>query len=115
VTKVLDSLQQAQTSDLALPRASFSRALATIDAFSIFGRTLAPTPTNAYWWLKGWALLAYPFMPQVCGEIWALLGYTGEPRLADYPERRAFARPDSPPEWFAPISRSQVESCVHRS
>lgn len=38
---------------------------------------------DAYFWLKGFAVLAYPLMPALCTRIWAALGGLGMPAGAD--------------------------------
>jgi methionyl-tRNA synthetase len=40
----------------------------------------------AYWWLKALALLAYPVMPDLGEELWALLGGRGEPAFGTFTE-----------------------------
>ena len=34
-----------------------------------------------FWLLKGFVLLAYPFMPEFCEKIWHALGYEGKPSI----------------------------------
>lgn len=39
-----------------------------------------PLNHHSYFWLlKGFTILAYPFMPKLCEQLWQSLGYEGEP------------------------------------
>ncbi|MGP3980921.1 class I tRNA ligase family protein [Streptomyces sp. KR80] len=39
---------------------------------------------QAYWWLKGLALLSYPIAPRMSGALWSGLGHSGAPSLAGF-------------------------------
>jgi methionyl-tRNA synthetase len=114
LTQWLSDLVEAQELDLAFPSPNLSRALSAVDTFSLFGRTLEQTPANAYWWLKGWVLLAYPFMPEMSQRIWDRLGYTGPPHLGAYLERPQFPIPEQVSLGVSEISLRAVEKCVYR-
>jgi len=44
---------------------------------------------GGYWWLKGFALLAYPFMPSFGRRLWRSLGHNDEPNPPTFMERPA--------------------------
>ncbi|HKS50078.1 MAG TPA: methionine--tRNA ligase [Amycolatopsis sp.] len=70
--------------------------------------------TDAYWWLKGLALLVWPVMPRFGGAVWDLLGGHGEPAVS------RFSVP-SVPDWSRPapgfgvISRADLDPCLPRA
>jgi len=39
---------------------------------------------SPYWWLKGFALLAWPLVPKLASALWRSLGHSGDPREADF-------------------------------
>lgn len=39
---------------------------------------------NYFWWLKGLAILLFPFMPQLSQRLWTALGYRHYPRANDF-------------------------------
>ncbi len=68
-------------------------------------------PSEAYWWLKSLALLAYPFMPRMAVQIWQALGHTG------FPSTECFLEQRSPvPAWgnkpFIPSDWEQLRTCL---
>lgn len=40
--------------------------------------------THYFWLLKGFAILAYPFMPKLCVQLWKSLGFEGEPTSINF-------------------------------
>jgi methionyl-tRNA synthetase len=61
-----------------------------------------PTPEDAHWWLKGFALLAYPILPEFGMGLWRALGMTGSPVV----ER--FTQPAQGPRALAPPTIGQA-------
>lgn len=115
LTARLDELLRGQDRDLALPGANLARAVSAVDAFAALGHALpADDPGQAYWWLKGLALLAHPFMPGLAGRVWTRLGMAGQPRVDAYAETPAFARAAAPLRAFAPVALEEVEKHVSR-
>ncbi|MEU1880721.1 class I tRNA ligase family protein [Streptosporangium sp. NPDC020072] len=91
--------------------------IATADAVAAFDLWWRETPgewgsaSQAYWWLKGVAVLAFPIMPRLGRRLWESLGGTGEPRLA------AFLEPTRPrasggPGGFEPITLGDLVSVL---
>ncbi|NOK15697.1 class I tRNA ligase family protein [Corallococcus carmarthensis] len=111
----LDRVLEEQASHLRLPTTHLARAAGCIDAWRDVGERLdASDATAEYWWLKGFSMVAAPFMPDVSQRIWALLGHGGAPRLESFTERPVLERP---PVWtpaFESVSAAAVERSVHR-
>lgn len=66
---------------------------------------------QAYWWLKGLALLSWPIMPRFGDALWALLGDAGEPSVSRFliptaPER------SWPVPTFEVISQVDLAPCL---
>jgi methionyl-tRNA synthetase len=88
----LEELYRVQALGLAFPVPNLEQAVTVVDAWRLVGARLdgaaASSPdqaaTQAYWWLKGLALLAWPFMPRTAAQIWRRLGHTGEPPPAGF-------------------------------
>ncbi len=69
------------------------------------------SPTDAYWWLRAFSLLAEPIMPRLSREIWLALGAEGEPRAASalratVPKAEAGITP------FHGLRRSELAPCL---
>jgi methionyl-tRNA synthetase len=64
---------------------------------------------DAYWWLKGFALLAYPIMPDCAISIWQLLGHNGVLAESQYFTITQFDKRTSLPVYFFPISYNEIK------
>lgn len=118
----LEELYRVQALGLAFPVPNLEQAVSAVDAWRLVGARLdgaAAAPpdhaaTQAYWWLKGLALLAWPFMPRTAAQIWQRLGHTGEPRPAGFAEA---ARPlTGQPRWapFGLVAADRIEAAISR-
>jgi methionyl-tRNA synthetase len=63
---------------LALESFSLARYAGAVRSYA--SRRDFAGPADAYFWLAGLALLAWPLMPASCGRIWRSLGHDGDPR-----------------------------------
>ncbi|MFZ6746191.1 class I tRNA ligase family protein [Undibacterium sp. JH2W] len=73
------------------------------------------TPSTEYWWLKGIALLGYPFAPDLCTRIWHLLGHQGLPSFKDFSDIQEI--PEDLPRSVPtprPVSSSAARKLVGR-
>lgn len=90
VLQRLDQLLGEQETFLALSALRLSDAASSVQKWISECRTLVPESprgaSDAYWWLKGLALLAYPFMPGFGARLWRALGHEGTPRKACFLE-----------------------------
>lgn len=68
-------------------------------------------PEGQYWWLKGFALLAWPVLPRLSSALWTHLGHSGTPT------NQAFLQPskirNTPVQLFEPILRFDLASCTN--
>jgi methionyl-tRNA synthetase len=66
---------------------------------------------NEYWWLKGFAALAFPWAPDLAGRIWFALGHDGEPTVAEsfFEPRRPRLASMAP--HFRPVRIEDVRAC----
>lgn len=94
-------------------RLRLSAAASCLDEWARDGGSGA-SDGDAYWWLKGAALLAYPIMPRWGQMVWTLLGYGSKPSFAHFwrtPELNRDARYVP----FSLLTRSAVEASVARA
>jgi methionyl-tRNA synthetase len=121
----LEELYGVQALGLGFPVPNLEQAVATVDAWQLAGAALGiggaaggvgsdELATRAYWWLKGLALLAWPFMPQLSGQLWQRLGGVGDPRPRGFTEvTRATPEPSS---WapFGLVAPDRIEAAISR-
>ena len=84
----IGDLLDRQARYLSPDRVSLHRAVEPLDAW--FQEAQAARDERAFWWLRGLALLAEPFMPRLAGHLWTSLGGEGRPEtsgLASPPAR----------------------------
>lgn len=121
----LEELYRAQVIDLGFPTPNLERAAATLDTWNLVGATLGigssavgaaadQTATRAYWWLKGFALLAWPFMPGVSLQVWKRLGHAGEPRPVAFTETPKPALHTMPWTPFGIVASDRIEAAISR-
>lgn len=106
----LDELLATQLEHLSPPGFEMKKSLEPLQSWLNLERDVAAGAINAYWWFKGFALLAYPIMPDCATSIWQLLGHTGLPAESHFFE---LTTPDTRadlPIYFAAIS---YEDIVH--
>ncbi|KTC80565.1 methionyl-tRNA synthetase [Legionella cherrii] len=63
----------------------------SLSDWMILGQNLEPNSNDYFWWLKGFTLVIYPYMPELGGKIWSALGYKHSPVQTDF-----FAQPACP-------------------
>ncbi|MEO8109095.1 MAG: class I tRNA ligase family protein [Ginsengibacter sp.] len=66
----------------------------------------------AYWWLKGFALLAFPIMPDCATGIWHLLGHTDLPSEKDYFKQQQMQFQKEFPQYFKAISFEELKAAL---
>jgi methionyl-tRNA synthetase len=74
----LDTLLERQRAALDPDRLRLAEVVAALDAWPAEGGT------EAYWWLKGAALLAWSVMPRWARATWRDLGHDGDPSLSAF-------------------------------
>lgn len=75
-----------QAESLAPERLRIAAGLAVVDDWLTQRSLDLADPLTAYWWLKGLAVLAEPYMPQLAGRIWRSLGHGGRPAVTSVTE-----------------------------
>jgi methionyl-tRNA synthetase len=121
----LEEIYRVQVISLAFPVPNLEQAASTVDAWRLVGATLdvgsatssaAPdqAATQAYWWLKGFALLGWPFMPRTSARIWQRLGHTGEPRHPGFTEKPQMASDQAKWAPFGLVAADRVEATISR-
>jgi methionyl-tRNA synthetase len=105
--RCLDETLARQDRALALVGVDPPRAVAEFEAWGAAPLSSHETPSDAYWWLKGLSLLAYPILPEFGRALWLSLGHAGEPnnREFDATPPRALAVPTM---FFSPLTTAQV-------
>ncbi len=103
-----------QTASLDREPAAPEHLAASILRWSDAGHSLAENPAggnDAFWWIKGLALLAYPVMPKLAIGLWQGLGHQGEPRIAEWPNRTS-PTGSWPTDPFPTLSESEFAPCL---
>ncbi|CAM2887763.1 methionyl-tRNA synthetase [Legionella steigerwaltii] len=63
----------------------------SLNDWMILGQNLERSSNDYFWWLKGFTLVIYPYMPELGEKIWNALGYNELPVQADF-----FSKPPRP-------------------
>ncbi|HHW4982524.1 TPA: methionine--tRNA ligase, partial [Legionella anisa] len=56
----------------------------SLNDWLVLGKNLSRSPGDYFWWLKGFTLVIYPYMPKLGKIIWNALGYERLPTQADF-------------------------------
>jgi len=67
-----------------------------------------------YWWLKGIALLGYPFAPDLCTQLWHILGHQGFPVFSELFDIREIQTKSAVISVPKPISATDVHNLIDR-
>lgn len=70
------------------------------------------SPTAAYWWLKGLALLGYPIMPELTSCIWSQLATSKIPLVTEFLDDCCLSLNEQPFEQFQTLTRSSIAQCL---
>jgi hypothetical protein len=87
VLQPLERALERQAAQLLPERLHLTRAVREVDDWLADGPVVAREPARAYWWLRGLAMLAEPFMPGLAGRLWTALGGSSRPALTRLAER----------------------------
>ncbi len=63
------------------------------------------------WWMKGFALLASPIMPEFAGSIWGHLGNKNTPTIMEFYNQKPFIKSNLP-AWFHEVSEKDLSAVV---
>ncbi|QLZ70360.1 methionine--tRNA ligase [Legionella sp. PC1000] len=56
----------------------------SLNDWLVLGKSLSRSSEDYFWWLKGFTLVIYPYMPKLGEIIWNALGYEQLPTQADF-------------------------------
>ncbi len=79
-----ETLLIAQHDYLTPPGFQLAKSSLPLKEWISLGSTINFDHNLAYWWLKGFALLAFPIMPGCANHIWLTLGHEGPPAQKDF-------------------------------
>ncbi|MCW8445603.1 methionine--tRNA ligase [Fluoribacter gormanii] len=63
----------------------------SLNHWMVLSQNIDPCTDDYFWWLKGFSLVIYPYMPKLGETIWHALGYEQLPSYADF-----FVKPAQP-------------------
>lgn len=113
----LQSLIAEQNSFLNPPGFNLADALHPVDEWMdrFDGWDAAERKLYAYWWLKGFALLAYPFMPDISTALWNRLSDETELTIDHFFFGNKIVRQPVEDILFKEVSYTQMEKCLPES
>ncbi|WP_454782120.1 methionine--tRNA ligase [Legionella sp. WA2022007384] len=56
----------------------------SLNDWMLLSQSIDPCSEDYFWWLKGFSLMIYPYMPELGETIWHALGYGQLPTYADF-------------------------------
>ncbi len=80
----LERLLMGQNTCLTPPDFELKESSLPLKAWINYGADICFDAGTAYWWLKGFALLAFPVMPVCATAAWLFLGHEAEPIEKDF-------------------------------
>jgi len=111
----ITNLREKLADVLSPKQVSISKAASIFEEWATADKRYSSAISSEYWWLKGVALLGYPFAPELCSQIWEFLGHSGIPsfnELLDIHQVQATG-----PLFIAapnPIQANQVRNLIGR-
>ncbi|MEO6723470.1 MAG: class I tRNA ligase family protein [Ferruginibacter sp.] len=112
LAETLEQLLINQHTYLTPPTFQLSKSTSVLKEWVNLNSKFAVDPNGAYWWLKGFALLAYPVMPDCSISIWNMLGHSGAPLEKDYFQQTLVATGQKLPVYFTPISFYDIKPAL---
>jgi methionyl-tRNA synthetase len=111
------SLIETQNSFLDPPSFNLADALRPVESWiTLFeGWSESRRSAYSYWWLKGFALLAAPFMPHISGHIWNMLSDKHEIKLENFFSPGKVSLQPLASILFKEVTYSQMEKCLPES
>lgn len=103
IAEHIATLIETQSQHLSPNQFQPHNAVSAIASWVNLGQALSPVSKAYFWWLKGLAILVYPFMPRLGETLWVTLGYTGVPELSNFE-----TPPTLPVKRYMPINLKQL-------
>ncbi|MEO6730602.1 MAG: class I tRNA ligase family protein [Ferruginibacter sp.] len=108
----LEELLITQGECLTPPGFQLKNSIPPLKEWINLGGQLSFDANPAYWWLKGFALLAFPIMPDSAVSIWNLLGHKGSPAEKNYFQQTQPQLTASLPQYFKTISFEEIKPAL---
>ncbi|HHG83168.1 MAG TPA: hypothetical protein ENJ82_00335 [Bacteroidetes bacterium] len=107
----LEDLLIAQGNALCPPHFEMAQSLEPLERW-IGQHAVYGSGKDAYWWLKGFALLAWPIMPACAQSLWKLLGMEGEPLEEQYFLSGQVEKRKAAPLWFPAVTQVELSGIL---
>ncbi|MGN6601360.1 MAG: class I tRNA ligase family protein [Ginsengibacter sp.] len=103
-----------QSKELEPTRFNFSGVLRAIEDWVSFYNRLDEKERriHSYWWLKGFAFLSYPVMPELCTALWKSLAVDGSLNAADFFKVNKYCEPFDKKLLFRKVGHGDIEKCL---
>ncbi len=109
--KRLEDLLMTQLGHLTPPCFQLKRSCEPLKEWIAYGKQRLDSNLS-YWWLKGFALLAFPVMPNCAISIWNLLGHSGIPGEKSYFQVTYVSVENDLPLYFKKISFEEIKPAL---
>jgi methionyl-tRNA synthetase len=106
----LEELVQQQEQAFDPHHFDLSRAATVTDLWMEECQNLSADANSSYWWMKGLALLTYPFMPSFALATWKSLGHSCVPNFEAFTEQTK-PRMHRILQPFLPVTLDQLRPC----
>ncbi len=110
--KKLEDLLITQQDSLTPPGFQLKASSDPLKDWISYGKGISFDTNSAYWWLKGFALLAFPIMPQCATSIWNLLGQDGNPLASAYFATGHPSWSSALPVYFKSVSFDEIKPAL---
>ena len=108
----LEQLLIIQLETLTPPTFELRKCIPPLREWINFGATLTLTPDIAYWWLKGFSLLAFPIIPDCAEGLWRLLGHQRQPLESEFFRLTEVVLNEALPRYFNPLNYELVRPAL---
>ncbi|CAN5679695.1 hypothetical protein BH11BAC3_BH11BAC3_10230 [soil metagenome] len=110
--KKLEDILIAQQESLTPPGFQLKASSDPLKDWIGYGKQHSFENNSAYWWLKGFALLAFPIMPGCAMSIWNLLGQEGNPLVSAFFLQSQPNRNSKLPAYFKSINFDELKPAL---
>ncbi len=115
VAEKLEELLITQLNCLTPPAFQLKNSCLPLKEWISFGSLQKFEGNLAYWWLKGFALLAFPIMPECAISIWNLTGHEGSPQEWLYFQNTTSELGKNLPVFFRHITFEEIKPALPKT
>ncbi|MFK7000957.1 class I tRNA ligase family protein [Flavobacterium oreochromis] len=110
----LQEMLVQQNNYIEPPEFAFSKLLLPVELWvsSYLKMSKEAKKNNSYWWLKGYALLVYPVMPNISKKLWRSLCFENEINFENFFIGNQLQENIAPDVYFREISYEILEKCL---